>query len=87
MKTFSCTVVAPTANLFSGNAWQVIVEGVSGKFGMRAGHASLVCSLTKSRIEVALTPEERVHFAIRGGLLEFTNDCCTIIVEGGEVVA
>lgn len=87
MKTFSCTVVASDTSLFSGNAWQVIVEGLSGKFGLRAGHAPLICSLTKSRIEVAMTPEQRKQFSISGGLLEFTDDRCTIVVEGGCVVA
>ncbi len=63
-------------------AWQVIIPGEEGYFGVRAGHMSLIAAIRPGVVEVykkeGSAPEK---IFIAGGFADVTAKNCTILAE------
>ena len=49
---FSFELVSPEKILVSEPAWQVVIPGEEGYFGVRAGHMSLIAAIRPGVVEV-----------------------------------
>jgi len=80
--TFNFELVSPERILMSEPAWQVIIPGEEGYFGVRAGHMSLIAAIKPGVVEVykkeGSAPEK---IFIAGGFADVTAKNCTILAE------
>jgi F-type H+-transporting ATPase subunit epsilon len=74
------SLVAPERELFSGEVDQVIAPGTDGQFGVLAGHAPFMTTLTEGDVTVLDGASRRV-FAVRGGFADVTPAGLTILAE------
>ena len=74
------SLVAPERELFSGDVDQVIAPGVEGQFGVLAGHAPFMTTLSEGDVTV-LDGSSRRTFAVRGGFADVTPAGLTILAE------
>ena len=74
------SLVAPERELFSGDVDQVVAPGTEGQFGVLAGHAPFMTTLTEGEVTVLDGGSRRV-FTIRGGFADVTPDGLTILAE------
>jgi F-type H+-transporting ATPase subunit epsilon len=74
------SLVAPERELFSGEVDQVIAPGTDGQFGVLAGHAPFMTTLTEGDV-VVLDGSSRKVFAVRGGFADVTPAGLTILAE------
>lgn len=81
-KTFNFELVSPDRVLVSEPAWQVVIPGEEGYFGVRAGHTSLIAAVKPGVVEVTKkeggAPEK---IFIAGGFADVTAKHCTILAE------
>jgi len=74
------SLVAPERELFSGDVDQVVAPGVEGQFGVLAGHAPFMTTLSEGQV-IVLDGAARRVFAIQGGFADVTPDGFTILAE------
>src|SRR5690242_3392329 len=81
-QTFNFELVSPEKILVSEPAWQVVVPGEEGYFGVRAGHMSLIAAIRPGVVEVwaneASAPQK---IFIAGGFADVTANNCSILAE------
>lgn len=80
--TFNFELVSPERILVSEPAWQVVIPGEEGYFGVRAGHMSLIAAVRAGVVEVTKKEgdaPERIFIA--GGFADVTAENCTILAE------
>lgn len=81
-QTFNFELVSPERILVSEPAWQVVIPGEEGYFGVRAGHMSLIAAVRAGVVEVTKkegSAPERIFIA--GGFADVTAKNCTILAE------
>lgn len=81
-QTFNFELVSPERILVSEPAWQVVIPGEEGYFGVRAGHMSLIAAVRAGVVEVTKKEgdaPERIFIA--GGFADVTAKNCTILAE------
>jgi F-type H+-transporting ATPase subunit epsilon len=80
--TFNFELVSPDKILVSEPAWQVVIPGEEGYFGVRAGHMSLIAAVRPGVVEITKkegdAPEK---IFIAGGFADVTAANCTILAE------
>lgn len=74
------SLVAPEAELFSGEVDQVDASGVEGDFGVFAGHAPFMTALKEGPVTVRNGGQVTVY-QVRGGFAEVTPQGLTILAE------
>lgn len=80
--TFNFELVSPEKILVSEAAWQVVVPGEEGYFGVRAGHMSLIAAVRPGVVEVyAKEGDAPRKIFIAGGFADVTAKNCTILAE------
>lgn len=80
--TFNFELVSPDRILVSEPAWQVVIPGEEGYFGVRAGHMSLIAAVRPGVVEVYKTEgaaPEKIFIA--GGFADVTAANCTVLAE------
>lgn len=80
--TFNFELVSPDRVLVSEQAWQVVIPGEEGYFGVRAGHMSLIAAVKPGVVEVTRKEgdaPERIFIA--GGFADVTATNCTLLAE------
>lgn len=81
-QTFNFELVSPEKILVSEPAWQVVVPGEEGYFGVRAGHMSLIAAIRPGVVEVwaneGAAPQK---IFIAGGFADVTANNCSILAE------
>ncbi len=86
--TFNFELVSPDKILVSEPAWQVVIPGEEGYFGVRAGHMSLIAAVKPGVVEITSregdAPEK---IFIAGGFADVTAKNCTILAEQAKPVA
>lgn len=86
--TFNFELVSPDKILVSEPAWQVVIPGEEGYFGVRAGHMSLIAAVKPGVVEITaregVAPEK---IFIAGGFADVTAKNCTILAEQATPVA
>jgi F-type H+-transporting ATPase subunit epsilon len=81
-KTFNFELVSPDEILVSEPAWQVLIPGEDGYFGVRVGHMSLIAAVKPGVVEVYRTEgaaPEKIFIA--GGFADITATHCSILAE------
>ena len=80
--TFNFELVSPDKIMMSEPAWQVVIPGEEGYFGVRAGHMSLIAAIRPGVVEVykseGAAPEK---IFIAGGFADVTAAHCTVLAE------
>lgn len=81
-ETFNFELVSPDKILVSEPAWQVVIPGEEGYFGVRAGHMSLIAAVKPGVVEV-FTKEGNApkKIFIAGGFADVTAKNCTLLAE------
>ena len=80
--TFNFELVSPDKIMMSEPAWQVVIPGEEGYFGVRAGHMSLIAAIKPGVVEVYKTEgaaPEKIFIA--GGFADVTAANCTVLAE------
>ncbi|PZQ47853.1 MAG: ATP synthase F1 subunit epsilon [Micavibrio aeruginosavorus] len=81
-QTFNFELVSPDKILVSEPAWQVVIPGEEGYFGVRAGHMSLIAAVKPGVVEVFKkegdAPEK---IFIAGGFADVTAKHCALLAE------
>ncbi len=85
MEGLHCILVTPDRCLFKGTVWQIAAPGKEGGFCLRSGHAPIFALLGQGVLEIAVTPNERTRFFLRGGFLEQNGNRCMILSEKAEM--
>ena len=81
-KTFNFELVSPDKILVSEPAWQVVIPGEEGYFGVRAGHMSLIAAVKPGVVEVTAKEGDAPRkIFIAGGFADVTAANCTILAE------
>lgn len=86
--TFNFELVSPDKILVSEPAWQVVIPGEEGYFGVRAGHMSLIAAVKPGIVEITAregAAPEKIFIA--GGFADVTAKNCTILAEQATPVA
>ncbi len=86
--TFNFQLVSPEKILVSEPAWQVVIPGEEGYFGVRAGHMSLVAAVRAGVVEVyAKEGDAPKKIFIAGGFADVTATNCTLLAEQAVAVS
>lgn len=86
--TFNFELVSPEKILVSEPAWQVVIPGEEGYFGVRAGHMSLIAAIRPGVVEVTKKEGDAPQkIFIAGGFADVTAKNCTILAEQATPVA
>lgn len=81
-QTFNFELVSPEKVLVSEPAWQVVIPGEEGYFGVRAGHMSLIAAVRPGVVEVtAKEGDAPRRIFIAGGFADVTANNCSILAE------
>lgn len=80
-KEFALSVVAPDREVVAESVTSVVAPGLSGYFGVQAGHLPLVAALKPGLLEY-LDPNGTRHFVyVGGGFVEVKNDRMTVLAD------
>jgi F-type H+-transporting ATPase subunit epsilon len=80
-------ILTPEKKLFSGEAYGVLMPGISGIFEVLDKHAPLVSALKPGRVKVLKDKNNHtVNFDIQGGFVEVLNNKVTLLAEGATEV-
>ncbi|GAA4674974.1 F0F1 ATP synthase subunit epsilon [Gordonia humi] len=84
-KTFRLDVVAPDAQLYSGDASIVVAQTTVGQIGIMANHEPMLAELAPGGC-VVLTDDAGVRkaLAVQGGFLSVTADTVTVLAEAAQ---
>jgi F-type H+-transporting ATPase subunit epsilon len=81
-QSFNFELVSPDKILVSEPAWQVVIPGEEGYFGVRAGHMSLIAAVKPGVVEVTKKEGDAPQkIFIAGGFADVTAKNCTILAE------
>ena len=79
---FNFELVSPERILVSEPAWQVVIPGEEGYFGVRAGHMSLIAAVKPGVVEITKKEGDAPQrIFIAGGFADVTAKNCTILAE------
>jgi F-type H+-transporting ATPase subunit epsilon len=79
-------IITPEKQVFSGEADEIIAEGVEGQFGVLPQHSPLVAQLDIGEL-IYKKQGERLSFFINSGYAEINDDQVVILTESAECVA
>ncbi len=81
-KQFNFEIVCPDRKIISDKAWQVVVPGDDGDFGVLANHSAVVSSLRAGVVTIYQEENEQcVKVFVSGGFVDVTSTNCTILAD------
>ncbi|GGF47021.1 ATP synthase epsilon chain [Azorhizobium oxalatiphilum] len=80
MATFSFELVSPERLVYSGQVTEVIVPGTEGEFGVMAGHAPFISTISAGILTIKGDGAEKRLF-VRGGFAEANPQGLTVLAE------
>ncbi|BAF90122.1 MULTISPECIES: F0F1 ATP synthase subunit epsilon [Azorhizobium] len=80
MATFSFELVSPERLVFSGQVTEVVVPGSEGQFGVMAGHAPFISTLSAGILTIKGEGADKRLF-VRGGFAEANPAGLTVLAE------
>lgn len=87
MKPMHCSLITPQKTLYDGEVWQIGISNVpEGGFSIRTGHAPVIRSLLDATIEVAVTQSDRSRYEVENGVLELSDNRCSIVCSSAELL-
>ncbi len=85
--TFDFELVSPEKKLASVQAWQVVVPGEEGDFGVLSGHSALVASIRPGVVRIWEEKGAEPHnIFITGGFADVNPESCTVLAEEAVMV-
>lgn len=84
MKRFYLNIVSPEGVLFDGEAEQVTLPGVMGRFTILPHHAPIVSSLCAGILSYKVNGVEQ-ELKLSGGFVEMNNNKVSVCVEQKEL--
>lgn len=82
MSTTKLSIVTPTGEIFNDEVKSLTLPGKEGEFGVLAGHASLVSSLTVGVIVIEKTDATTEAIAINWGYVNVSEGAVDVLVDG-----
>ncbi|MBL7938883.1 MAG: ATP synthase F1 subunit epsilon [Flavobacteriales bacterium] len=73
-------IITPDKELFKGEATLVTVPGVDGSLGFLNNHAPLITVLKAGDVKVK-TDKGEEFFAVKGGVVEVSNNTVIVLAE------
>jgi F-type H+-transporting ATPase subunit epsilon len=73
-------LITPDKKAFTGEAFSVLLPGISGYFEILEGHAPLVGALGEGNIKIK-TKEEEFNFMISAGVVEVLNNKVSLLAD------
>ena len=74
-------LVTPDRVALSGQARQVVVPGLEGRFTVLPGHAPVISALRPGIVEVVLEGADKRRLFVKGGIVELDGAHLTILAE------
>lgn len=74
-------ITKPDATVFEGEASQLHLPGVDGRFEMLNNHAPIIAALAQGTIRVVVADGQEYSFDIRGGVVKGQNNDILILVQ------
>jgi F-type H+-transporting ATPase subunit epsilon len=74
-------ITKPDATLFEGEAKQLHLPGVGGRFEMLENHAPIISALTQGALRLVTPEGEEKVFDIRGGVIKGQRNDILILVQ------
>jgi len=74
-------ITKPDATLFEGEAKQLHLPGVGGRFEMLENHAPIISALTRGALRLVTPEGEEKVFNIRGGVIKGQRNDILILVQ------
>lgn len=74
-------ITKPDATLFEGDAKQLHLPGVGGRFEMLENHAPIISALTQGALRLVTPEGEEKVFDIRGGVIKGQRNDILILVQ------
>ena len=79
--TFTCKIVTPSSEAFSGAAKYVSFPAWDGQYGMMKGISPLLSTLEPGKLRID-SDEGSLYYLIEGGFAHIDSDCLTLVTEG-----
>ena len=83
MNTFKCNILTPEKTLFDADVQSVKAPGSSGHFEILAHHCNFISTLSNGILKIN-TGKEETCFSIEKGVLEFSKNQVTILIDGAR---
>lgn len=80
-------VVSATAQIWDGQATQVVARTTEGEIGIRPGHTPVLASLAAGEVRVTTPKGDSVTARADNGFLSVANDLVTVIAGNAVIEA
>lgn len=74
-------IITPDKKLFEGSVKSAIFPGSEGSFGVLNDHAPMIATLKPGKVELVEENNNRVEFAIKGGVVEVLKNNVVVLAE------
>jgi len=74
-------IITPDKKLFEGQVKSAVFPGSEGSFGLLNGHAPMIATLKAGSIELTEDNNNKVHFAVNGGVVEVFKNNVIVLAE------
>ena len=74
-------IITPGKKLFEGTVKSAVFPGSEGSFGVLDNHAPMITTLKQGKIEVTELNNNKIEFAVNGGVLEVLRNKVTVLAE------
>jgi F-type H+-transporting ATPase subunit epsilon len=84
-KSFLLELVTPERMLFHDAVEAVRAPGITGSFGVLAGHAPMLTELSTGLIKLTLVTGEDAYIATSGGFMQVSKDKVLVLADTAEL--
>ncbi|MGB3414665.1 MAG: F0F1 ATP synthase subunit epsilon [Microbacteriaceae bacterium] len=85
--TLQVSIVSAEAELFSGEAFQVVARTTEGEIGLLQGHEPLLGILSTGEVRVTLLNGEKMIVNADGGFISFEHNVVTVVAGKAHLVS
>jgi F-type H+-transporting ATPase subunit epsilon len=81
---FDLMIVTPEKIVYQGQVKAVVIPGTLGFFEVLTNHAPIISSIKQGELRITDANEQRLAYAITGGLFEFSKNKATVLADAIE---
>jgi F-type H+-transporting ATPase subunit epsilon len=74
-------IITPDKKLYEGNIKSAVFPGSEGSFGVLDNHAPMIATLKAGKVELTEETNNKLDFAIKGGVLEVLRNKVIVLAE------
>ncbi len=74
-------IITPDKKLFEGKVKSATFPGSEGSFGVLNNHAAMIATLKKGKVELIEDNNNKLEFAVNGGVVEVNNNKVIVLAE------